>query len=300
MQLGKVNLILLNALYHLLNERSVSRAAEQMHISQSAMSKHLSKLRDLFGDPLLVRVDGQWQTTDRGQALKTQVASVLESIDSLLQQQAFEPGKCQRTIRFATSDYVSAHLLPPLLAQVFEQAPQLKIELLNWDDSTPHQLSQGAVDIGMTLPPKDSGDFHARALGEDKLVCMMRNDHPYLALSDPQASDYCRFAHASVHSGADKFSSIDKLLRAQGQSRQIQLQGISYAATLELVTETPFILTLPEKIARHYHDRHPRLVITSLPLKQQAFEFSLIWHHRQHHDPAHQWFRQTLIEQLGH
>ncbi|GDY26716.1 LysR family transcriptional regulator [Agarivorans sp. Toyoura001] len=297
MQLGKINLNLLSALYYLLQEQSVTRAAEKMHLSQSAMSKHLAKLREVFGDPLLVRVQGQLQATPKGLALKAQVAPLLDSVENLLHQQVFEPSLCQRTFTIATSDYVSEHLLPKVLGLIYEQAPQLNIELCNWDHTTNRLLHSGEVDLGMTLPPKDSTELHATTLGTDRLVCLMHQQHPYLALNTPSVADYCRYPHAIITTGADKNSHIDRYLQQQGFQRQIQFRASSYPATVQILSETRFILTLPAKIAQQLVKQRP-LAIVDLPFTVENFEYSLIWHHRNHHDPAHSWFRQQIHQAM--
>ncbi|MDO6765456.1 LysR family transcriptional regulator [Agarivorans sp. 1_MG-2023] len=297
MQLGKINLNLLSALYYLLQEQSVTRAAEKMHLSQSAMSKHLAKLREVFGDPLLVRVQGQLQATPKGLELKAQVAPLLDSVENLLHQQVFEPSLCQRTFTIATSDYVSEHLLPKVLGLIYEQAPQLNIELCNWDHTTNRLLHSGEVDLGMTLPPKDSTELHATTLGTDRLVCLMHQQHPYLALNTPSVADYCRYPHAIITTGADKNSHIDRYLQQQGFQRQIQFRASSYPATVQILSETRFILTLPAKIAQQLVKQRP-LAIVDLPFTVENFEYSLIWHHRNHHDPAHSWFRQQIHQAM--
>ncbi|WP_432460216.1 LysR family transcriptional regulator [Agarivorans sp. QJM3NY_25] len=297
MQPGRINLNLLSALYYLLQEQSVTRAAEKMHLSQSAMSKHLAKLRDVFGDPLLVRVQGQLQTTPKGLELKAQVAPLLDSVESLLHQQAFEPSLCQRTFCIATSDYVSEHLLPKVLSKIYQQAPQLNIELCNWDHTTSRLLHSGEVDLGLTLPPQDSSELHAITLGSDHLVCLMHKHHPYLDISSPSAADYCRYPHAIITTGADKNSQIDRYLNQQGLQRQIQLKASSYFATLQILTETRFILTMPAQIAQQLIKQRP-LAIVDLPFTASGFDYSLIWHHRNHHDPAHSWFRQQLHQAM--
>ncbi|WP_220719154.1 LysR family transcriptional regulator [Agarivorans litoreus] len=293
MQLGKINLNLLSALYYLLQEQSVTRAAEKMHLSQSAMSKHLAKLREIFGDPLLVRVKGQLQATPKGIELKAQVAPLLDSVENLLHQQAFEPSLCQRTFTIATSDYVSEHLLPKVLGDIYQQAPQLNIELCNWDHTTNRLLHSGEVDLGMTLPPRDSTELHATTLGTDHLVCLMHQQHPYLTIAHPSMSDYCRYPHAIITTGADKNSHIDRHLSQQGLQRQIQFRASSYPATVQILSETRFILTLPAKIAKQLLKQRP-LAMVALPFEVSPFEYSLIWHHRNHHDPAHAWFRQQI------
>ncbi|MDO6686785.1 MULTISPECIES: LysR family transcriptional regulator [unclassified Agarivorans] len=297
MQLGKINLNLLSALYYLLQEQSVTRAAEKMHLSQSAMSKHLAKLREVFGDPLLVRVQGQLQATPKGLELKAQVAPLLDSVENLLHQQVFEPSLCQRTFTIATSDYVSEHLPPKVLGLIYEQAPQLNIELCNWDHTTNRLLHSGEVDLGMTLPPKDSTELHATTLGTDRLVCLMHQQHPYLALNTPSVADYCRYPHAIITTGADKNSHIDRYLQQQGFQRQIQFRASSYPATVQILSETRFILTLPAKIAQQLVKQRP-LAIVDLPFTVENFEYSLIWHHRNHHDPAHSWFRQQIHQAM--
>ncbi|GGB17824.1 LysR family transcriptional regulator [Agarivorans gilvus] len=297
MQLGKINLNLLSALYYLLQEQNVTRAAEKMHLSQSAMSKHLAKLREVFGDPLLVRVQGSLQATPKGLELKAQVAPLLDAVESLLHQQSFEPSLCQRTFTIATSDYVSEHLLPKVIGDIYQQAPQLNIELCNWDHTTYRLLHSGEVDLGMTLPPKDSTELHASALGTDKLVCLMHQQHPYLINSQASAIDYCRYPHAIVTTGADKNSQIDHYLHSQGLQRQIQFKSSSYHATIQVLCETRFILTLPKKIAQLLVQQRP-LAIVELPFNSETFEYSLIWHHRNHHDPAHSWFRQQIHQAM--
>ena len=132
MELSRINLNLLLSLYHLLNERSVTRAASTQHITQPAMSRNLSQLREIFNDPLLVRVGNDMHLTPRAESLWQQLPDLLNQLENLFVPGDFEPAGYQGQFNIAATDYITQELLPPVLAQLQLDAPGLDLHFHLW------------------------------------------------------------------------------------------------------------------------------------------------------------------------
>lgn len=151
-ELAKHDLNLLVALHALLSERHVTRAAAAVGTSQSAMSRTLGRLRDMFGDPLLVRTKVGMVPTARAQALYPEIEEVLARVREVIRPARFDPGEAVGSIRMAAPDIVSYMLVPPLLQRLAREAPRLDLEVVGWSGLWREELERGAVDLTVGIP----------------------------------------------------------------------------------------------------------------------------------------------------
>ncbi len=293
--LGKINLNLLVSLHHLLAERSVTAAAKRQHITQSAMSKNLAKLRELFGNPLLVKINGQLEPTQRALELDAKVARLISDLETLLSVEEFDPALCRRVFTIAATDYVTEYVLPTPLSIIYQQAPHIGINLINWDDTTYENLKTGQVDLGASILDPNIADIHSAHISTDNYVCILRQGHPLSGQEALRLDDLGAYHHAVITTGGDKAQAVDKALASVGIRRKIRLRVPSYPSALNMVATTDLLLTLPAHIAARLSQHHP-VVIKALPIDLPEFECSIQWHHRNQQDPAHQWFRKTLYK----
>lgn len=296
MNLSKINLNLLVSLNVLLETCNVTRAADQLNLSQSAMSKCLAQLRDIFADPLLVRVGNRLEPTPRAVLLKPRLTQWLNDAERLLQAGDFDPARCERTFTLASTDYVAQFILPTALKNIYRQAPRIGIRLLNWDDRSLEALIVGRIDLGTSSIAQPLANIYCQKIDEDALVCVMSPGHP-LAGKELTLEGYIAYPHVVVTSGGDKRRGVDKALAALGICRRIGLEVPYYVSALQIVAGSDLLLTLPAHIARHTTTQFG-LVQLPLPFATPSFEYSLIWHERHHQDASHRWLRRMLMSEL--
>jgi DNA-binding transcriptional LysR family regulator len=177
----KIDLHLIRVLYTVLTERSVSRAALRLGMHQPAVSAALKRLRDLAGDPLLVRSGAGMVPTDAGLRMVEPASSILRGAEVLFSDaRGFDPQTATQTFRLAASDYLDPTFLPLLVSRLKSQAPATRIEIhpLSADSHYHGHLAQGEVDvvIGNWLRPPE--DLHRGELFDDDVVCLVAKEHP--------------------------------------------------------------------------------------------------------------------------
>ena len=177
----KIDLHLIRVLHTVLTERSVSRAALRLGMYQPAVSAALKRLRDLAGDPLLVRSGSGMVPTEAGLRMVEPAAHILRTAEMLFSDaRSFEPATAHHTFSLAASDYLDPLFLPQLVAQLKAQAPHCPIEIhpLSGDADYRHQLAQGKVDVVIGNWPQPPDDLHLGRLFGDEVVCLVSNQHP--------------------------------------------------------------------------------------------------------------------------
>ena len=295
MDIRNVDLNLLVAFDALVSERSVSRAATRLHLSQPATSAVLARLRDLFGDALLLRTARGMLPTPRALELSAPVRQVLAEINRLVQPlTAFDPAHADLTFTLSASDYVEYALLPVLVDYIERKAPGVRLEVKAIDFSLmDKQLESGEVDVCVTSYSNASQALHARALYTERLVCVARRNHPEV---DERITleQFCRLEHvfATPSGGGTFVRLIDAALKTAGRSRHIRLKVPHFLMVPEIIARSDMIAILPERLARGYARK---LSILEPPLKLPGFDIAAIWHERTHNDTAQQWLRQVLV-----
>ncbi|NVK42866.1 MAG: LysR family transcriptional regulator [Oceanospirillaceae bacterium] len=300
MELSRINLNLLPALYQLLQSRSVSRAAGALHVSQPAMSRTLSQLRELLGDPLLVRVGNEMQLTPRAETLAGQLPALLLQIENFLIPDQFDPSLYAGRFNIAITDYISEHILPPLVATLYRTAPGLQLHFHLWEPSMIRDLREGRLDLAACILDDIYDDIYGREVGQDDYVCLLRRDHPLLAAPALTLDDYTGADHISISGGGDKNRPLDSALAAQGRHRRIHITVPFFHSALAFCASSDCLLTLPTHMAQNLLNLNEGqgLEQRSLPFAVPRVQYSLIWHQRQQHDAAHRFLRQHFYDAL--
>lgn len=298
MDIRTVDLNLLVALDALLTERNVTRAAEKLELSQSAMSAALGRLRVVFGDPLLLRAAGGMLPTSKGLELAAPVKQVLGDIGRLVQPGgAFEPATAEITFTIAASDYVEYAILPRLTAIMETEAPRARLALRPMDFAQiGRQLEAGEVDIGILGASLAPANARSRPLFLDRFVYVARRDHP--AVTGPLSlDDFCAADHLLVSPSGSSFpTQADDALAAIGRSRRVRVSVPHFMLVPEILARSDMIAVLPERLARGYPERFR---IFELPFDMPPFAIVEVWHERTHRDPALTWLRQALAALLS-
>jgi len=296
-----VDLHLLACFDTLMTERQITRAADRMRMSQSAMSNALGRLRVLFSDPILVRTPRGMIPTSRALELVEAVRSGLRHIDDALTQSGpFDPTTANLTVRIMTTDYAAEMLMPALLGSISQLAPNLRIEIRNMDPSRvreelEEESSHLVIGYFRDLPKH----LYSSMIFTERIVCLARHRHPSIK-NGISLTDYVGLPHACFagfsHAGLSTIEKVtDAALADLGVKRVTTFQAGSISVILSVVAETDLIATMPLGVAERPAKRF-RLKIVPLPFTVPDVEIALIWHDRTHRDKAHSWIRKVIRE----
>jgi DNA-binding transcriptional LysR family regulator len=284
-------------LHALLAERSVSRAAKRLGLSQSATSHALARLRACLDDPLFLRVPQGIVPTARAEALAAPLAAGLALLEqSLLTPTRFDPRTTSRRFRIAASDYVEFLLLPRFLGTLASEAPQIEVWVRPFSDDALGALQRGDLDLvlGVLGPQAGGHPFEHLQMLSERLVCVVRQGHP-LSRGRLTLARYAAARHILIAPRGRPGGPIDDALAARGLERKITVAVPHFLGAPHIVAETELVLTVAERIATSFASVLP-LRILELPFELPSIHGSMLWHERNAADPAHTWFRQRLAE----
>ena len=291
--LRNLDLNLLMALDALLIERSVTRAAERMCISQPAMSQTLARLRRAFDDQLLVRAGRSMAPTALAQSLSAPLHAILGQLDELVRDRGdFTAETCTRTFRLACLDHFSTLHLPDLLAAVRAQAPHINItvEPLSYDRLS-HALAFGTADLGVGVFRDLPAGLMQRTLHSERFMCVLRADHPALARWDLAA--FVAHPHGLLSTTGRGQGIIDHDLSSLGQVRRIAVRLPHFQSAGRLAARSDLIFTVPGRLATFFATHLP-VTCLAPPLALPEYDMHMRWHRRAHTDPAHRWLRDLV------
>jgi DNA-binding transcriptional LysR family regulator len=295
-RLARIDLNLLVALHILLQEGSVSRAADRLSITQPAMSKTLGRLRDTFDDPLFVRSKRGIQPTPRALGLAGELKSILGQIDGLLDAGDFSPAAFKGEITLAISEYVGFTLLPPLSARLQSHAPRLRLRTITRAERQLDQLASGELDFAIQIqrdeyPP----EYSVSPLAASPLAIFVRQDHPLVAQT--LTSQMIRqFPQVALYV-ADREELIggQTLARNLFESDRGTLETSHLLTAFEILRETDYVLICPAYLARNEGATRDIAALT-LPVDMTFnVQYSLIAHKRTEQSPVHQWLWQEIV-----
>lgn len=301
MNISRVDLNLLVYLDVLLRECNVTRAAEELGISQPAMSNSLRRLRDLLGDPILVRTSDGMTPTERALELKPMVRKVICAAEQAVMPQAkFNPELSSRIFRIMASDYTEVTLLPVLLARLRLEAPNVRLDIMTPSDVSFHDVERGKVDLVInrfnTLPQS----FHQIHLWDDSFSCVVNADNPvvknwnldtYLAQKHVWVSKTGMGVGVGMRSDdVQRLGWVDEALRSLNHTREISVFTRHYQAALMLGEQEHLIVTIPTLATRGIR-KNPKMVILDPPFSIPRMRLKMVWSPLLQHDPGHRWMR---------
>jgi DNA-binding transcriptional LysR family regulator len=306
MNLSRIDLNLLVYLDVLLREKNVTRAAEQLGITQPALSNGLRRLRDLFNDPLLVRTSEGMTPTERALELQPQVRTILSSVEqAVLPVSDFEVTHSTRVFRIMASDYAESTLLAPLLFKLREEAPNITLDVLTPSDVTFQDLEQGKIDMAINRFDRLPQSFHQATVWRDSFSCLMSSENKALENFDMDAflaAPHIWVSKTGMGVGrgmsqrdSQRLGWVDEALAECGHERQIRVFTRHYQVAALLAKHPDLIATLPTQVARLYDD-DPRLAIRKPPFMIIPIELKLAWSPLLQHDPGHIWLRRRIVE----
>jgi len=294
--LARVDLNLLVVLHELLRARSTTEVARRLGRTQSAISHALGRLRDTFRDPLFVRAGATLRPTARAEELAGPLAQLLSSTDALLRDsdQTFDPARVERTFTIGTTDFTEILLLPSLLPRLRREAPGLDLRSVFVGPDLDRAIQTREIDLAIGTLFRDLTGLVEQLLYEDRLVCVMRRDHPK-ARRKLDLATYLALDHALVAPRGLPGSTVDAALAPRGLRRRVVLTLPHFAAAALVVAETDLVLTLPERFARWMAARTP-LKVLEPPLELPGFRFSMLFSSTMRDDPAHAWLRRAILD----
>ncbi len=292
---ASLSLAHLRTLDHLLQLKKPQPRGRAPGRQQSALSRQLAHLREAFDDPLLVRQGRGYVLSEHAEALVEPLRQVLEELHALRQPAIFDPARCERRFCLAASDYVAEHMLPLLVAALEREAPGVSLEYRTWQAGQYALLASGEIDLATTLFDESPPNLHGRLLGEDRAVCLMRQDHPLAAQAALSQADYLAYKHVRISGGGDKDSFIDRHLRAQGLQRRVSLEVPFFCATVQVIANSQAVATVPEHIARQLCRLH-HLAWRPLGFIDHSQRYWVVWHQRLQASAEHRWLRNRVFE----
>ncbi len=301
--LSRVDLNLLVHLDALLAERSVTRAAVRVGLSQSAMSHNLSRLRTLFEDDLLTRGPDGLRPTPRAMALAGPVAAALGDVRTLLaREEAFDPATAERTFRLGLPDSMEMLIGPPLLAHLRAYAPGICLRLHNIDSvAVLDDLDADRIELAIGYGDYPHGQTHHkwRLLFSERYVCMF--SAAQTGKTAPLSlEDYISLPHilTSLRHDEGVRGVVDDALEALGLSRTVVLTTPRFLGVAALVARAPVIVTMHARVAQLFADEYG-LDLSPPPVEIDDVAVSLLWHASHANDPGHVWLRDLVVRLVG-
>jgi DNA-binding transcriptional LysR family regulator len=292
----KYDLNLLPVFAVLMEERSVTRAAERLGITQPSLSNALNRLREMLRDPLFIRERYGMQPTQKAEELAPVITAALASLDGvILGQQDFDPARANQLITIAPNSYVEFVLVPALVAKLRERAPGIRLRFTPYgSDLVETGVVSGmtAMALGRISDPPDN--LIVQHLTDDGLACIVRADHPQI---DNKISkrQYEQLKHVNVLPPGRLRAGLFQALQRTGLKREVVVSVTNFLAVPEVVAVTDYCATLPRLICRHLA-RDARLKVLPAPVDLGTFPMEMAWHTRYRHDPAHRWLRALVAE----
>jgi DNA-binding transcriptional LysR family regulator len=293
------DLRLLTVFDALMAESNVTHAAARLHLTQSAVSQSLAKLRAALGDPLFVRTGHVMEPTAKARAMAGPIRQALETINATLDTSlAFDSTRSRRSFRIATTDYGLIVLLPKLARSVSEHSRDIELIFSSVQLNRGAELiREGSIDllIAYFVVTKMPGNFRTRQLFRDSFVVLARKGHPRFR-SGMTLQAFAEAEHIVV-APRDTWlpGPLDLALAKIRLRRNIRILVPSYMLVPHVVAGSDLIATLPERAVAHVKGKLP-IDVFPMPMELPALRVEMAWDERHHHDPAHKWLRGLLGE----
>lgn len=288
--LNRLDIKQLQVLQGLLQERNLSRVAAKMGLTQQAISEQLRKLRDLFDDPLFVRQSNGVIPTALAESLGTKITPILRDIEALFDKPSFDPKDQTGTFKISASDYAMVVILPPLLTELRQQAPNLKIIISEFESDNLHRLmAAGDIDLALTFPDFIPSDMPSAFLFEEHHVCVASR-HSTLLKKSLSLADIAPLPQLVISLARNNLrGSADDWFSQRGLTRNIVMSVPSFYAALNIIESTDIVAFLPSRLL-------PSNKVKTLHLSETPPSFQLVaaWHKRSNTSLLRQWILSLL------
>ena len=290
--LRRIDLNLLVILDALLGEQHVTRAAERLHLSQPAVSHSLARLRDLLGDPLLVRAGSGLVPTARALELAAPLAETLAQVQSLLAPNTFDPASARRTFRLAMSDYGAAIILPGLIRTLRAEAPGIDLQISHASrEGMVEGLLNGDIDLAAGVLPELPGELRSTPLFEERYVCLL-DRHSLLADGQLDLPTYLSRPHVLLEMRGSGTPEIERTLTALRERRRVAISLPHWSVAPQFISGTDLILTVASRALNEVDEES--LIVVPPPFEIAPFTFVSAWHKRRGGDQALNWLNRRI------
>ena len=295
MNLSAVDLNLLVALEALISEAHVGRAARKIGLSQPATSHALNRLRELFADPLLVRVGSRMELTPRAMGLRDPLAETLQRVQTFLVPDSFEPASSTRRFSVVMQDHIAHLVVPPLVEQVHCDAPRVRLDVLPWQSPSSMKPERArTIDLLISCSTSEIAGFQRETLFTDTEVTVVRKGYPSTSRLKCLRT-FLNSKHVAVVGRGLLEDPVDSWLRQEGLARNIALRVPSYLQALQVVAQTDVIAFVPKRLAESLA-RPFSLAVLPPPIDAGEYQEYLFYPLRTARDPASIWLRKITRE----
>ena len=295
-----LDLHLIRILYLLLVEKNVSRVALKLNQPQPSISASLRKLRELTGDPLLVRGARGMVPTQHGESLLKPAKRILDETESLfVKKTPFVPQEEARTFHIAAPDYLDSQFLPNVVALLRRGSPKSRVVIHSLGPGVDYlrMLSDGDMDLVIANWDEPPQHLHISKLFEDPIVCTMRAESPYARRTASDAmtlEDYLSLPHVAPSPMLPGYLGvIDAFLEKNNLRRDVVVESAYFGLIPYMLTQTDLVLTTGRQFMRFYEKTMP-LKTFAVPIKFPPMRFYQLWHERVHQSPEHKWLRSQV------
>ncbi|MFK0161915.1 LysR family transcriptional regulator [Rhizobium sp. NPDC090279] len=289
-----LDLNLLKALDALLDERNVTRAAQRLGLTQPAVSGSLTRLREVFDDPLFVRTQRGVIPTPRALEMAESVKRLLSDAEALLLPPVFDPATVRMTLSIAATDYALRAIVVPFLSVLRSRAPNIRVSVRPIViERMQAQFENADIDLALVTPETIPQDLRARRLFDEDYVCALRHGHPDAATGELPLDRFCALDHALVSFDGGHFRGVtDEALARIGRERRVLLSVASFLVLPEILRMSDLVAVVPSRLVVGVDG----VSVISPPLEIPGFTKMAAWHERSHRDPGHRWIRSVLFE----
>ena len=298
MHISKVDLNLFTVFDAIYTEGSVTRASQQLNLTQPAISHSLARLRLIFDDPLFVRQGHAMVSTPLARSIIEPVRTALRGLEvTLADAGKFDPSFSSKQFNLALRDVLESSLLPPLMQNIALQAPQITLAAIQVERrELVSELAAGTIDLAIDMLLPLPNDIQREKIVQDTTVVIARKGH--LAIKYKKKLDldtYMKAEHVLASSRRKGMGLEDFELSRLGLQRRIRLRCQHYFAACRVVSQTDLLLTMPERFARIANEHFDNQILP-LPLPMPSWDVYLYWHQNVVNDPANRWLRQQVTE----
>jgi DNA-binding transcriptional LysR family regulator len=300
MELRDIDLNLLLVFDRMLTEKRVSAVAEGLGLSQPAISNALARLRKLLGDDLFLRTAHGMAPTPFALQLAEPVALAMGTLHGALNRPtSFDPASSTRSFTLATTDVGEVSFVPILMEALLETAPGVSINMVrNSANHLRETMEAGEVDLAVGLLPQLKAGIFQRLLLRERYVCVFSTKLALAAKPTLTLKDFCAAEHLLVKSAGTGHGHVDELMAARAIKRRIRLTVPHYLTLGHILSATPLIATVPERLALRIAEPFD-LAWRPHPVELPQININMFWHTRYHRDPGNRWLRDLLFERFA-
>ena len=296
MHISRVDLNLFIVFEAIYTEGSVTRASQQLNLTQPAISHALNRLRGMFDDPLFVRQGNSMVSTPLARSIIEPVRHALRGLEMTLTDSGkFDPSQARKQFNLGLRDVLESTVLPPLVESITEQAPEISLAAFQVERrELASELAAGTLDVAidmlLPLPP----EIRRQQVSRDTTVVLARKGHPFIERS-LHLEQYLQAEHILASSRRKGMGLEDFELSRLGLQRRIRLRCQHYFAACRVVSQTNLLLTMPEAYARIVNQQFDNQIL-ALPVTMPSWDVYLYWHQNLESDPANRWLRDQIMQ----